>query len=130
MIEPALAKEPMLRKLAKEPMDPIESVDPTEPIESTELRDPMLRIEFVEPMLQRELWSVMASSLMASSLMASSSRGLHALLAQGLLKISRVSLRDEDDGPAMRERPAQCQEVSLRFGINDREARSAFDASP
>lgn len=93
MMDPALANEPMLRKLAKEPMDPIESVDPTEPIESTELRDPMLRIEWVEPMLQREWRSVTASS----------SRDMCALLSQGRFEVTRVRFGDEDDGSAVRQ---------------------------
>ena len=120
MIEPALANEPMLRTLAKEPMDPIESADPTEPIESTELRDPMLRIEFVEPMLQRELRFVTSSSL----------RGAHALLAQGSVEVSRARLGDEDNGTAVREGARKRQEVGLRIGVGDREARSGIHASP
>ena len=120
MIEPALAKEPMLRKLAKEPMDPIERADPTEPIESTELRDPMLRIEFVEPMLQRELRFAMSSSL----------RGPHALLAQGPLQVARARLGDEDNGSTACEGARERQEVDLRIGIGDREARSGMHASP
>ena len=101
MIEPALANDPMLRKLAKEPMDPIESADPTEPIESTELRDPMLRIEFVEPMLQRELSLATASSL----------RGFRTLLVQGLLQVARVGMDDEDDRSARGEGARECEEV-------------------
>ena len=99
MIEPALAKEPMLRKLAKEPMDPIESVDPTEPIESTELRDPILRIEFVEPMLQRDVVGAMPSSFLAHQ----------AFLAQGPVEVARAGFGDEDNGSAARERTRERQ---------------------
>lgn len=120
MIEPALAKDPMLKKLAKEPIDPIERADPTEPIESTELRDPMLRIEFVEPMLQRELRFVTSSSL----------RGPHALLAQGSVEVARVGMDDKDHRPPRGQGAREREEVSLRLGIGDREARSGVHASP
>ena len=93
MMEPALAKDPMLRKLAKEPMDPIDSADQTEPIESTELREPMLRIEFVEPMLQREVVWAMRSSFMAHQ----------PFLAQGPVQVARARLGDEDNGSARGE---------------------------
>ena len=120
MIEPALAKEPMLRKLAKEPMDPIERADPTEPIESTELRDPMLRIEFVEPMLQRDVVWAMPSSFIARQ----------PLLAQGPVQVARARLGDEDNGSTAHEGARERQEVDLRIGIGDREARSGMHASP
>lgn len=99
MIEPALAKEPMLRKLAKEPMDPIESVDPTEPIESTELRDPILRIEFVEPMLQRDVVGAIPSSFLAHQ----------PFFAQGLVEVARAGFGDEDNGSTARERTRERQ---------------------
>ena len=120
MIEPALAKEPILRKLAKEPIDPMDRVDPTEPIESTELREPMLRIEFVEPMLQRELSLATASSL----------RGFRALLAQGLLQVARVGMDDEDDRSAQGEGAREREQVGKRLGIDDREARADAQALP
>ena len=54
MIDPALAKEPMLRALAQDPIEPMDRTDPTEPIESTESRDPMESTDPRDPMLQRE----------------------------------------------------------------------------
>lgn len=120
MTEPALAKEPMLRKLAKEPIDPIESADPTEPIESTELRDPMLRIEFVEPMLQRDVVEAMPSSSLADQ----------TFLAQGPVQVSRARRGDEDNGSSARQGTRERQQVSLRLGVDDREACPRFQASP
>ena len=55
MIDPALAKDPMLSTLAKEPIDPIDSIDPTEPMLRIELREPIDRIELLEPKLHREV---------------------------------------------------------------------------
>lgn len=120
MIEPALANDPMLRTLAKEPMDPIESADPTEPIESTELRDPILRIEFVEPMLQREVEWAMASFFMARQ----------SLLAQRPIQVARARMDDEDNRSARGKGARERQEVGLRLGIGEREARSGVHASP
>jgi hypothetical protein len=54
MIDPALAKEPMLRALAQDPIEPMDRTDPTEPIDSTESRDPMQSTDPRDPMLQRE----------------------------------------------------------------------------
>lgn len=67
MIDPALAKDPMLRTLAKDPIDPIDSAEPTEPMLRTELREPIDSSELVEPMLHRELDAGTEGAVMASS---------------------------------------------------------------
>ena len=120
MIEPALANDPMLRKLAKDPMDPIERADPTEPIESTELRDPILRMEFVEPMLQCEVdWS-MPSFFMAGQ----------SLFAQRPVQVAQVGMDDEDNRSARGEWAREREEVGQRIGVDDREARAGAQTLP
>lgn len=89
MIEPALAKDPMLSTLAKDPIEPMDRAEPTEPMLSTELRDPMDSSELVEPMLQRDVDRGVVDAAMPSS-MPSSCRYGDPLLAQHRGEVSRA----------------------------------------
>ena len=112
MIEPALAKDPMLSTLPNDPIDPIDRAEPTEPMLSTELREPIDSRELVEPMLHRDVDDVMPSSC----------RSANALLGEDRWKTVIRFPSDDDDPAPGDERTGQHQQVRVGIRVDQGEA--------